>query len=170
MEQWQIFRKSKFAVWEVSDWGNIRKNGKPYTPFEKGGHEGNRYLTLSLNEPFGGYIHRIVAHTFLPNPEGLETVNHKDGDKHNNHVDNLEWTNYSTQITHSYDLGLNSRACESWDGRTEYQKYLDDRHEQVASLWDSGFTIKEIAQDVGISYQLARLDLIKLGLYESKQK
>lgn len=37
------------------------------------------------------YVHELVAETFLPNPKGLTRIRHKDGDKRNNCVDNLEW-------------------------------------------------------------------------------
>ena len=49
------------------------------------------------------YIHRIVAEAFIPNPDNLPEINHKDEDKSNNCVDNLEW------ITHIDNLNYGTR-------------------------------------------------------------
>ena len=49
-------------------------------------------------------IHRLVAQAFLPNEK--EQVNHKDGNKLNNHVDNLQWVTQSENMKHAYDTGL----------------------------------------------------------------
>lgn len=57
-------------------------------------------------------VHRLVAETFIPNPENKPTVNHKDGNKANNHIDNLEWTTYSENQQHAYDIGL----CPKYKG------------------------------------------------------
>ena len=51
-------------------------------------------------------VHRIVAMAFLPNPNNLPQVNHKDGDKQNNKVDNLEWCMQSDNMLHAYKNGL----------------------------------------------------------------
>lgn len=51
-------------------------------------------------------IHRAVAGTFIPNPESLPEVNHKDGNKLNNHVTNLEWVTGLANIQHALENGL----------------------------------------------------------------
>lgn len=55
-------------------------------------------------------IHRIVAQAFIPNPENKPCVNHKDGNKHNNNVSNLEWCTYSENSVHSIKVLKNKNG------------------------------------------------------------
>lgn len=64
----------------------------------------NGYQVVNLyknNKGKSEYLHRVVANAFLPNPENLPTVNHKDFNKKNNCVDNLEWCSYADNNKHA---------------------------------------------------------------------
>jgi hypothetical protein len=51
-------------------------------------------------------VHRAVAEAFIPNPLNLPEINHKDGNKDNNRVDNLEWATHDDNMRHAYKNGL----------------------------------------------------------------
>lgn len=53
--------------------------------------------------------HRLVATAFIPNPLNYSDVNHKDGDKQNNHVTNLEWCSRTQNLYHALRTGLHNR-------------------------------------------------------------
>lgn len=76
---------------------------------------GRGYLCYQLRNEHGTknlYIHRLVAQTFIPNPNNLPQVDHIDGNKHNNNVSNLRWVDNRTNMI-SY--GFENRKIASFD-------------------------------------------------------
>lgn len=97
----------------------IRSNGNPQTISEKilapivDKRSGYLKVSLMKGKLRTCRIHRLVAESFIPNPEGKPEVNHKDGNKQNNTVDNLEWVTESENISHAFANNLMTTKGES---------------------------------------------------------
>lgn len=78
-------------------------------------------------------LNRIVAQTFIPNPDSKTTVNHIDGNKKNNRVDNLEWSTRSEQMIHAYKHGLKKpmRGSENANAKLTDEQVKAIRSEYV---------------------------------------
>lgn len=102
-------------------------------------------------------VHRLVAETFIPNPENKEFVNHKDGNKTNNCVSNLEW---ATRLENSHHAAVNGLYCVG--EKNGNSKYSDKQVEKVCKLLQEGkLSNLEIAKKTGVSS--AMVSMIKIG-------
>lgn len=106
-------------LYQVSDSGRVKSLGnksnhkKDIIMKQTLNYKG--YLQLCLRKNNKGYhfmVHRLVAQAFIPNPDDLPQVNHKDGNKQNNKVENLEWCTNSYNQLHANKMGLNKHRIE----------------------------------------------------------
>ena len=67
-------------------------------------------------------VHRLVADAFIPNPNGLPVVNHKDNNRKNPHVDNLEWCTQSYNIQYGYINNPTARNFENYYRKEKHYK------------------------------------------------
>lgn len=115
------------GMYQVSTFGRVRalereieyKNGTRHTYPEKIlSARLDKYGYLRTNLYKSGKakvkkIHRIVAESFIPNKDKKSTINHKDGNKLNNRVENLEWTTWGENNKHALDTGLRTNKNNS---------------------------------------------------------
>lgn len=92
-------------LYEASSEGRIRNSrNKIMKTFTN--NSGYKCLKFSVNKVVTAHlVHRLVAQTFIPNPDNLPEVNHIDEDKHNNAKSNLEWSTSSRNKQHSMTTG-----------------------------------------------------------------
>ena len=94
------------GFYEVSDNGEVRNSRTGRILKQK--VERNGYVRVHLSKDGTArslLLHRVVANTFIPNPNGLLTVNHLDEDKTNNRLSNLEWANMSVKTPMDKEQG-----------------------------------------------------------------
>lgn len=72
---------------------------------------GYHQVTLSNGIQEATQVHRLIALHFIPNPENKRTVNHINGIKTDNRIENLEWCTYQENNLHAYKTGLKKGAC-----------------------------------------------------------
>ena len=130
------------GIYEISNLGRIRriKNGRILSTRRSDGW----YITVTLykdKKRYGKLLHRLVSEAFIPNPDNLLEVNHRDEDKTNNRVDNLEFcdhkynVNYGTIKDRIRDTKLkNGHINEEYSGldkKSYGKKYYQDHKEEI---------------------------------------
>ena len=109
--------------------------------------DGYHNVTLSVDgEKKTFKIHRLVANAFIPNREMLPEVNHKDGNKLNNTIDNLEWVTTEDNIKHSYETGLQ-----------KHRVYTDKQINLVCVLLTTNlYSLKDISKLTDVTVDMIR--------------
>lgn len=139
------------GLYQISNYGNIKSLDRiiiyknKYSHFHKGKYlkqeiDINGYLYISISKDGKikkNKVHRLVAETFIFNPKNKSDVNHKDGNKQNNNIDNLEWNTHQENENHAVKNKLKSY------GQDHYLTKLTN--EQVK-------LIKWIAKNVKVKY------------------
>lgn len=153
IEEWKPVKDFEL-FYEVSDKGRVRsldrvdsmnrhKKGVLKSPC----NNGRGYMCVNLKahgKQKQKSIHRLVAEAFIPNPDNLPEVNHKDGNKANNCVDNLEWCTASHNKKHAFRTGLNKQ-----------RKGLNNPHHKLSK--EAVLHIREKAKPYDKNYSYAKL-------------
>jgi hypothetical protein len=111
MEIWKDIPRYE-GYYQVSNLGRVKslkRYQSPYEtilkqPYNDGGYHIVSVWIKSKGEIFR--VHRLIAQAFIPNPHNKPHINHKDGDKTNNHIDNLEWCTHLENMRHAFKTNL----------------------------------------------------------------
>jgi hypothetical protein len=162
-EEWKII--PEFDGYEVSSLGNVRginrlrkgKNGLCLLKgkdlkqsFNKKGYPEVRFRKEGCHTRL---VHKLVASAFLTKPEGCTQINHINGVKTDNRLENLEWVTQSENQLHAYKLGLQPSRAGEGNGRA---KLNDEKVTALKELYNSGKSIKEISKITNINLYTVR--------------
>lgn len=158
VEQWKPVHGYE-GWYEVSSWGNVRRirggRGSKKDCILKSQLR-NKYPVVTLSR-FGRrsihYVHRLVAKAFLPNPDSKPEVNHKDGNRTNNRVTNLEWVTCAENSRHAYTVLRSLSPPPRIYGQKHYKSRLTP--DQTATICEryaaGGVTQTQLANEYKVS-------------------
>lgn len=153
-----IFEIEAYPNYFVNSLGEIirKQNNKPLKTFK---NKGGYYLSFLYRNGKRHTLshHRLVASLFHDNLENKAQVNHIDGDKSNNHPDNLEWTTAAENMNHSRNvLGNVNKGGDK-------AKLSFDIAKEIRSKFENGFNKSQLSRE----YKVTRTSITKILTHKS---
>ena len=158
-----IIAASGFPGYLVTDDGKIiGKRGKEITGhIDRHGYR-EVLITYAPYKAKNVLLHRLVLSSFNPVKDmGKLDVNHKDGNKLNNSLSNLEWCTRSENVKHAYATGL-QKVAGNRHGR--FEVLAQSKLQKIKDMHENGYTDKDIALHIGCSRSLVSRKIRKWGI------
>lgn len=164
MKQFRKLKSLKF-LYEINEDGVIRnvKSKKILSPYlEKNGYMRIKFENNCLGGVVRSSVHQLVAEAFIPNPDNLPEVNHKDSNRANNRVENLEWVTHSQNMRHSWDKGINHNGLVQYRNRTK--KRITDGEREFESICQAAEWLTEIGRAKNRASGIAGVSAVVRGI------
>lgn len=117
----------------------------------------NRYVKIHLDKFYA--LHRLVATHFIPNTENYEVINHIDGNRYNNSVNNLEWVTQKDNVLHAYRTKLKSNEGL----KNTMSKLSEEQVIAIFKLSKTNLTARQIRDRLKLDVSICCIKLIRSG-------
>ena len=134
----------KYEILEIGKVLNQKTGRILKTDLSPSGH--HRVILCINGQPKRYYLHRLVATEHVPNPDNKPFINHKDGNKNNNHKSNLEWVTCQENTIHAFEIGLRSRGEDATQA-----KLSNELVHEVCGLISAGFIRGDVLKHLPIN-------------------
>lgn len=147
------------GFYQVSNFGRVRNFSSGRVLKLMVHEKGRLYVKLCKKGAYRMlFVHVLVAKAFIPNLECKPQVNHKNGIKTDNRVENLEWVTGSENLLHAYEIGL----------RVSARRKLSEEDVRYIRENPDGLTRKQLSEKFGIC--ISTLDMVRSGRTYAKVK
>ncbi len=143
---WKQIRNYNYEINEEGKIRNIR-TGKIRNSFKRK----DEYIgvQLYLGKVVNFQLHRLLAECFIPNPKNKQFVNHKDSNRSNNNLTNLEWVTFSENVRHGYEKGYaDNKGSKNGFSVLNEEKVLEIRERRKKEK----LTYQKLAEIYNVSY------------------
>lgn len=143
MEDFKLYEFNGLCYKVYKDGSIFGKKGKLKTRLNKDGY---LVVTLGRDKRTVKTVHRIVAELFIPNPDNLMEVNHKDCNRKNANINNLEWISRKDNVRYSSDQGKYSDSKKGF--KNGKSTYTIEEVLRMRELYDNGLSVMNVIKEI----------------------
>ena len=149
----EIRKSNMFPNYGTTKDGRVFRlsTGKEMKRYPSGRSKYLAFRACHKNKATTEFVHVAVADSWIPNPNNHSQVNHKDGNKINNDVTNLEWVSPAQNQWHAHETGLKSSGEDLYNSNCS-----NDQVHIICQLLEDGWTVKDISNRMEVNKDTVR--------------
>lgn len=146
-----MFKKIENTDYEINEQGIVQRISTKRIKKSFKRKDGYIGIQLYINKDnlINYQLHRLIAIAFIPNPDNKKYINHKDSNRSNNNINNLEWVTFQENVKHGYQFGYASnKGSKNGFSKLNENQVLEIRKKRI----EEKLTYQKLAELYNVSY------------------